>query len=652
MRKQQLLKLKRRSMDKKIVLAGNPNTGKTSLFNKLTGLHQKVGNYPGVTVDKKTGIFRVEDTTFTLTDLPGTYSLFPHSKDEEIVFETLKKASENKEFDTIIYVLDANNIERNLLFFSQLHDIGLPLILAVTMNDIAERKGITIDFGALKSHFSDVTVVHVNPRIGLGIDRLKQALKTANYQKKNNFYSEEIKSIALTDTERQQEDTSNRFQKIRQFLKTAFRQEKKDNVQNSGLDKILVHPVFGYLIFFFLLFLMFQMVYSISEKPMEWIELLFEWISSTVNNLLPEGILRSLLINGVLAGLAGTLVFIPQIALLFFFIGLLEESGYMSRAVFLLDKWMRPFGLNGRSVVPLVSSVACAIPGIMATRTISDWKERLITILVTPLISCSARIPVYILLIGLVIPDKTVGGVFHLQALALFSMYFLGFSGALLVAFLFKFILKTKNISVFMLELPELKAPLLRNVLIQIYLKVKTFVLEAGKIIVAISIVLWFLSSYGPSSFSDKEMTFSEQLKNTDIPIEDSYVGILGKSMEPVIKPLGYDWKIGISLITSFAAREVFVGTMSTIYSVETEDDDPGRLIERMRQETDAQGNPVYTLATGLSLMVFYTFAMQCMSTMAIVKRETKSWKWPLIQFFFMGFMAYFAAMITYNIFS
>jgi len=639
-------------MNKRIALAGNPNTGKTSLFNKLTGLHQKVGNYPGVTVDKKTGVFKVENTSFTLTDLPGAYSLFPHSKDEEIVFETLKKASESKEFDKIIYVLDANNIERNLLFFSQLHDMGLPLILAVTMNDIAERKGITIDFEALKSCFSNVTVVHVNPRVGLGIDRLKQALKTDNYQQKDSFYSEEIKSIALTDTEKQQEDTNDRFRKIRQILKTIFRQEKKDTIQNSGLDKILVHPVFGYLIFFFLMFLMFQLVYSISEKPMEWIELLFEWISSTVNNLLPEGILRSLLVNGVLAGLAGTLVFIPQIALLFFFIGLLEESGYMSRAVFLLDKWMRPFGLNGRSVVPLISGVACAIPGIMATRTISDWKERLITILVTPLISCSARIPVYILLIGLVIPDKTVGGIFHLQALALFSMYFLGFAGALLVAFLFKFILKTKNLSVFMLELPELRAPLLRNVLIQIYMKVKTFVLEAGKIIVAISIVLWFLSSYGPSSFSGKEMSFSEKLKNTDIPIEDSYVGILGKSMEPAIKPLGYDWKIGISLITSFAAREVFVGTMSTIYSVETEEDDPGRLIERMRQETDAQGKPVYTLATGLSLMVFYTFAMQCMSTMAIVKRETKSWKWPLIQFAFMGFMAYFAAMITYNIFS
>lgn len=639
-------------MNKRIALAGNPNTGKTSLFNKLTGLHQKVGNYPGVTVDKKTGVFKVEDTTFTLTDLPGTYSLFPHSKDEEIVFEALKKASENKELDKIIYVLDANNIERNLLFFSQLHDMGLPLILAVTMNDIAERKGITIDFDALKSCFSDVTIVYVNPRIGLGIDRLREALKTDNYQQKDSFYSEEIKSITLTDTAKQQEDTNDRFRKIRQILKTIFRQEKKDNIQNSGLDKILVHPVFGYLIFFFLMFLMFQMVYSISEKPMEWIELLFEWISSVVGNLLPDGILRSLLVNGVLAGLAGTLVFIPQIALLFFFIGLLEESGYMSRAVFLLDKWMRPFGLNGRSVVPLVSGVACAIPGIMATRTISDWKERLITILVTPLISCSARIPVYILLIGLVIPDKTVGGVFHLQALALFSMYFLGFAGALLVALLFKFILKTKSLSVFMLELPELKVPLLRNVLIQIYMKVKTFVLEAGKIIVAISIVLWFLSSYGPSSFSKKEMSFSEKLKNTDIPIEDSYVGIVGKSMEPAIKPLGYDWKIGISLITSFAAREVFVGTMSTIYSVETEDDDPGRLIERMRQETDAQGKPVYTLATGLSLMVFYTFAMQCMSTMAIVKRETKSWKWPLIQFSFMGFLAYFAAMITYNIFS
>lgn len=637
-------------MSKKIALVGNPNTGKTSLFNKLTGLHQKVGNYPGVTVDKKTGSFKIDTETVSVTDLPGTYSLFPNSKDEQIVYDTLKNA---KNFDVIVYVLDANNLERNLLFFSQLYDLGLPLILAVTMNDIVKRKGKTINFDTLKKTFSDIEIVQINPRVGFGIDRLKGAIQNVNYDKQIDFYSTEIQKITLDNKTAQQADTTNRFQKIKHLVDSVtYSNTNEENTIVSKWDKILVHPIWGYVIFFALMLLMFQMVYSIAEKPMEWIEDSFNQLASLINNTLSDGILKSLIVNGILAGLAGTLVFIPQIALLFLFIGLLEESGYMARAVFLLDKLMRPFGLNGRSVVPMISSVACAIPGIMATRTIANWKERMTTILVTPLISCSARIPVYILLIGLVIPDKLVGGLFHLQALVLFAMYFLGAAGALFVAWVLKFLLKSKEVSVFMLEIPELKTPHLRNVFIQIYMKVKTFVFEAGKIILAISIILWFFSSYGPSTFSDDSKTFSEKVKNTDIPIEDSYIGILGKTIEPAIRPLGYDWKIGISLITSFAAREVFVGTMSTIYSVETNEDDPSRLIHRMRKEVKADGTPVYTLATGLSLMVFYAFAMQCMSTLAIVKRETKSWKWPIIQFAFMSFMAYFSAWITFNIFS
>lgn len=637
-------------MSKKIALVGNPNTGKTSLFNKLTGLHQKVGNYPGVTVDKKTGSFKIDTETVSVTDLPGAYSLFPNSKDEQIVYDTLKNA---KNFDVIVYVLDANNLERNLLFFTQLHDLGLPLILAVTMNDIVKRKGKTIDLDTLKKTFSDIEIVQVNPRVGLGIDRLKEAVQNVNYKKQTDFYSSEIQEITLDNKIAQQEDTTNRFQKIKHLVDNVTHSNtNEESTTISKWDKILVHPIWGYVIFFALMLLMFQMVYSIAEKPMEWIEDSFNQLASLINNTLSDGILKSLIVNGILAGLAGTLVFIPQIALLFLFIGLLEESGYMARAVFLLDKLMRPFGLNGRSVVPMISSVACAIPGIMATRTIANWKERMTTILVTPLISCSARIPVYVLLIGLVIPDKLIGGFFHLQALVLFAMYFLGAAGALFVAWILKFLLKSKEVSVFMLEIPELKTPHLRNVFIQIYIKVKTFVFEAGKIILAISIILWFFSSYGPSTFSDDRKTFSEKVKNTDIPIEDSYIGILGKTIEPAIRPLGYDWKIGISLITSFAAREVFVGTMSTIYSVETNEEDPSRLIHRMRKEVKADGTPVYTLATGLSLMVFYAFAMQCMSTLAIVKRETKSWKWPIIQFAFMSFMAYFGAWITFNIFS
>lgn len=643
-----------KKMSKKIALVGNPNTGKTSLFNKLTGLHQKIGNYPGVTVDKKTGSFKVDEETYSVTDLPGSYSLFPHSKDEEVVFNTLKATIQTNEFDTILYVLDATNLERNLLFFSQLYDLGLPLILVVTMNDLAQRKGITIDFEALRKHFSDVEVVIINPRVGLGINRIKEALKKPATTKQTDFISSEIQSIAVKEKEKQQEDTTKRFEKIKQVCLASITNIHQEQAakKEPKWEKLLVHPIWGYFIFFILMLIMFQLVYSISEKPMEWIEDSFNAFSSFINAVLPNGILKDLLVNGIIAGLAGILVFIPQIALLFFFIGILEESGYMARAVFLLDRWVRPFGLNGRSVVPLVSSVACAIPGIMATRTISNWKERMTTILVAPLISCSARIPVYILLIGLVIPDRSIGGIIHLQALVLFALYFLGIAGALLVAFVLKFILKSTEMSVFMLEIPSMKMPHFQNVFTQILLKVKTFVFEAGKVILAISIILWFLSSYGPSSFTASNQTLSEKIKNTDIPIENSYIGILGKTIEPAIKPLGYDWKIGLSLLTSFAAREVFVGTMSTIYSVESGDEDPGRLIHRMRKEVDANGEPIYSLATGLSLMVFYAFAMQCMSTLAIVRRETKSWKWPLIQFGFMSFMAYFGALLTYTIFS
>lgn len=639
-------------MSKRIALVGNPNTGKSSLFNKLTGLHQKVGNYPGITVDKKTGSFKIGEETVFVTDLPGSYSLFPSSKDEEIVLKTLKQTPQEVAFDHILYVLDATNIERNLLFFTQLYDLGLPLILVVTMNDIAQRRGIKIDFNKLSEQFSGVKIITVNPRVGLGVNRIKEALSEASFAKKDTFLSEDIASLTIDEKEKQQEDTIKRFQKIKQLLPLILSVGSKEKKETPTWQKALVHPFWGYLIFFALMLIMFQMVYSISEKPMEWIEESFNSLSSLLSSTLPDGILKGLLINGVIAGLAGTLVFIPQIALLFFFIGILEESGYMARAVFLLDKWMRPFGLNGRSAVPLISGVACAIPGIMATRTITNWKERMTTILVTPLISCSARIPVYILLIGLVIPDTTFGGIIHLQAIVLFALYFLGTFGALLVAFILKFVLKSNERSVFMLEIPEMKTPHLRNVFIQIVMKVKTFVFEAGKIILAISIILWFFSSYGPSTFKDTTKTFSEKVKNTDIPIQDSYIGVFGKAIEPAIQPLGYDWKIGISLLTSFAAREVFVGTMSTIYSVESSDDDPGRLIHRMRKETDASGKPIYTLATGLSLMVFYAFAMQCMSTLAVVRRETKSWKWPLIQFVFMSFMAYFGALLTYNIFS
>jgi ferrous iron transport protein B len=530
--------------------------------------------------------------------------------------------------------------------------------MALNMTDVAAKRQITIDLEKIQESYKRAKIVRINARIGTGIPALIDAFSTISLN------SAEINTNslqAIDDTSAQAADTNRRYQEIRTLIQGAVQVTDTEKVKRSKADRILTHPILGYLIFFLLLLFIFQSVFTLAAYPMDWIDGTFADLSAWLSETLPPGLFTRLLSEGIVPGIGGVLVFVPQIALLFFSLSILEETGYMARVVFLMDRLMRPFGLNGKSVVPLISSAACAIPGIMAARTIASHKERLTTILVAPLISCSARIPVYTLLISLVIPNTRVLGFFSLQGLVLFGLYVLGIVGALAVAWVLKKILKTKELSVFLLELPSYKSPRWGNVGLEVLNKVKIFVTDAGKIIVAISIVLWALASFGPGNemevaakqVSKKNISFDRyQEEVAAAKLEHSYMGYLGKGIEPVIRPLGYDWKIGISLLTSFAAREVFVGSLATIYSVHQEDDDPTPLIERLKKEKRADGNPTYSLASGLSLLVFYVFAMQCMATLAVVKRETKSWKWPLIQTAYMGVMAYLGAFIVFNLFS
>jgi ferrous iron transport protein B len=648
---------------RKIALFGNPNTGKSSLFNRLTGLKQRVGNFPGVTVDKQSGQLTIGNETVQIIDFPGTYSIYPRSSDEQIVYDVIGNKNHRDYPDAAIVVVDASNLERNLLLFTQIYDLGLPTILVLNMTDVASRNGLTIDQSQLQRHFPNTRIVRSNARIGTGMNALLEAITA-----KDLAGEQTAQLIALDDNDRQSIDTADRFERIQQIVSESVHdKEQATNQQFSGkIDRWLVHPIFGYVIFFAILLVIFQSVFSFASYPMDWIDAGFSHLSEWTSSLLPEGLFNRLLTEAIIPGIGGVVIFIPQIALLFFLIGILEETGYMARVVFIMDRLMRPFGLNGKSVVPLISSAACAIPGVMATRTIHSRSERLTTILVLPLMSCSARIPVYTLLIGLVIPDKTVLGFLNVQGLVLFGLYALGLIMALLAALVIKqFFRRTKERSVFLLELPAYKSPRWANVGLEVFTKVKLFVFDAGKIILAISVILWALASFGPGDKMEKAAAKIEVPHTTDeaaatayddaiasAKLEHSYMGMLGKGIEPVIRPLGYDWKMGISLLTSFAAREVFVGSLATIYSVHQENDDPKPLIDRLRQETYPDGRPVYSLASGVSLLVFYAFAMQCMATLAVVKRETKSWKWPLIQLGYMGFLAYIGAFITYQILS
>ncbi len=695
-----------------IALVGNPNSGKSTLFNLLTGLNQKTGNFPGVTVDKKSGSFTTADgRIIRVTDLPGTYSIYPKTLDEQIVQEVFLDQSHPNHPDIAVVVADATNLKRNLLLFTQVKDLGIPCVLVLNMIDIAHQRELKIDLRGLSIDLG-VKVIATNSHSGVGVKALKEILSKPLVASKKPFY--DIQSLApdtisqiqqnfnlqenyrayqyAQQTERltfldeaekekireiksknqfdnipaQSQETIGRYQLISDIIDHNIIKPNEDQGRSISqrIDKVVTHKVFGYFIFFALLILIFQSIFAWAEGPMDFIEGGISQFGSWVKSSLPSGVLNDLLTDGIIAGLAGVLVFIPQIAILFAFISLLEESGYMSRAVFLMDKIMRKFGLNGKSVVPLISGMACAIPAIMATRNIDSWKDRLITIFVTPFMSCSARLPVYTILIGLVVPETHVGGIFNTQGLVLMGLYLLGFLAAIFSAIGMKYLLKVKERSYFIMELPDYKLPQWKNVLLTIYMKCRTFTVEAGKVIIAISIILWVLASYG----SGNQFNNAEEIVKAENPtlsqdeyeivlnshlLEHSYAGQFGKAIEPLIRPLGYDWKIGIALITSFAAREVFVGTMSTIYSIGAEDDDETTIRERLRQEVDPKtGAPMYTMELGFSLMVFYAFAMQCMSTLAIVYRETKGWKWPMLQMTYMTAVAYLSALLTYNIFS
>jgi ferrous iron transport protein B len=692
----------------KVALIGNPNTGKTSVFNALTGLNQKVGNYPGITVDKKEGICKLSrGVKAHILDLPGTYSLNASSLDENVVIELLLNKNDKDYPDVALIISDVENLKRNLLLFTQIKDLKIPAILVINMADIMPKKGISLNLEILEEELK-TKVALVSTRKNDGIPFLKKLIENfktlstepcldtntidleyfanlkkafpnqdlyklwvvisqdANFGKidRNSLNVSRFKTKTKSELKRlQQKETIKRYQFINEILKAGQTIDKsKATDLRSKLDNILTHKIWGYVIFFWILLTIFQVIYDWATIPMDLIDSSFALLADWVKTTFPEGgKLTNLVAEGIISGIGGIVIFIPQIAFLFLFISVLEESGYMSRVVFLMDRVMRRFGLSGKSVVPLISGTACAIPAIMATRNIENWKERLITILVTPFTTCSARLPVYLIIIALVIPEGRFLGLSY-QALTLMMLYLIGFGMAVFSAYILNKILKTNHKTFFVIEMPSYKIPLLKNVILTVLEKTKTFVLEAGKIILAISVVLWILASYGPSKdFNNAEAIIQKSFPNLKgevldnkvaaYKLEHSFIGRLGKTIEPAIRPLGYDWKIGIGVITSFAAREVFVGTLATIYSVGSSSEDNDKTIKnRMAQEVHDNGNKVFTLASGISLLLFYAFAMQCMSTLAIVKRETNSWKWPIIQLLAMSLIAYIIALIAFQI--
>ncbi|RZJ31528.1 MAG: ferrous iron transport protein B [Flavobacterium sp.] len=689
-----------------VALIGNPNTGKTSVFNALTGLNQQVGNYPGITVEKKIGFCKLpHNARANILDLPGTYSLNASSIDENVVIELMLNKNDKLYPDVVLLVSDVENLKRNLLLFTQIKDLELPTILVINMADRMEYKGISLDIAHLEQELK-TKIALVSTRKKTGIEELKNLI--VNYKTMStepclnassidqeyfnklrkafpnqllyklwlvitqdvNFLNLERNEIRSTFTKShsdlkrlQQKETIKRYQFINDVLKigqTIDHTKAKDF--GSRLDRLLTHRIWGYVIFLAILFLIFQSIFDWSSVPMDYIDTSFATLSSYASDHLAPGVLTNLIAQGIIPGIGGILIFIPQIAFLFLFISILEESGYMSRVVFLMDKIMRRFGLNGKSVVPLISGTACAIPAIMATRNIENWKERLITILVTPFTTCSARLPVYAIIIALVIPNRYVLGFLNLQGLTLMLLYLLGFAVAIISSYILNKILKFKNKSYFLIEMPTYKLPLFKNVAINVIEKTKAFVFGAGKIILAISIVLWFLASYGGRDFDNAEKNVPQiqagrqmnakihDEKVASYKLENSYIGMAGRAIEPVIAPLGYDWKIGIAILSSFAAREVFVGTLATIYSVGDADNET-TIKEKMASEIrPADGKKVFDFPTGISLLLFYAFAMQCASTLAIVRKETNSWKWPLAQLVFMSAFAYVVALVAFQL--
>ncbi len=696
-----------------IALIGNPNSGKSSVFNHLTGLRQKVGNFPGVTVEKKSGLCKLSNRQeVTVIDLPGTYSLYPRRADEWVSYKQLMSPPEGESVDLAVVVVDATALRRNLLFVSQVIDLKIPVVVALTMTDLAKKRGLHINISEL-SREMQVPVVSMNARTGKGVDELKTTISQVllksfvakdfftvsslaegpiaearaifpnqsdyalvhiliNHERfdlENNI-QDRVESIEkkhdFNHTKVQAEDIQQRYKRIREIIKKTVEEESVEakRLFSEKLDAFFLHRTWGSLIMGVVLFLLFQSVFWVAEYPMTAIEEGMGALTSYLSHLLPKTWYADLLVNGVLAGLGGILVFVPQIMILFGLITLLEDTGYMARISFLTDRIMRKVGLNGKSVMPMVGGFACAVPAIMSARNIENRKERLLTIMVTPFMSCSARLPVFTILASLVVPNEKVLGVLSLQGMVLMFLYVFGVVIAMLVSYVLNLFIKMKEKSFFILELPLYKQPRWNNIFITMIEKARVFVFDAGKVIMVISLLLWALSSFGPGDKREKiNYQYSQKIKEDPINaaqyekvrsaelLEFSYAGILGRTIEPVIKPLGYDWKIGIALITSFAAREVFVGTMATLYSVGEGEEEVGETLKnKMQTATRADGSRVYTTATGFSLLIFYLLAMQCMSTLAVVKRETGSWKWPIIQLIYMTALAYILSLITYQL--
>ena len=697
----------------KVALIGNPNVGKSSIFNLLTGMNQHVGNYPGVTVDKKVGFCKLSQTiNARIYDLPGTYSTNPNSMDEKVAISCLLDKDDIDFPDVVVLVADVENLKQNLYLYTQIKDFGIPMILAINMADRMKPRGITIDIPALGAALH-TRIALVSTRQKTGIEELKELI--INYKKlplekvidinridptyfktlKEKFPNEELGKLWMVISQNfevigalrkveiqkehikteaeikkmQQRETILRYQAINHALKDTYKVTAVGT--RALLDKILLHKVWGYVIFMAILLLIFQVIFYVSEYPKGWIESALGWVGTWIGNLLPEGSLTSLLVDGVIPGLTAVVSFVPQIALLFFFISLLEESGYMSRVVFLMDRIMRPFGLNGKGTIPLISGAACAIPAVMATRTIESWRERLIAILVTPFITCSARLPIYLIMIKLVIPEGNYF-FFNNQAVALFLLYMFGVFMAIFSAWLLSKFLVLKNAfqTHFIVEMPTYKVPLARNVLLTVYDKSKAFVLSAGKIIFFMTVLIWFLQTHGLSEKYRNAEEHTQQLATQygwdedekehyllSYRTENSLLGNMGKFVEPVFRPLGYDWKISIAVLGSFAARETFVSTLATIYSLGEVDVEEGEaeqrtVVARLQQEMRPDGTPVFNLATGVSILLFFASAMQCISTFAIVRKETNSWKWAILQWVFMTGFAYLSAFAAYQLLS
>ncbi|KQM41755.1 ferrous iron transport protein B [Chryseobacterium sp. Leaf201] len=669
---------------KQVLLVGNPNVGKSTVFNALCNKKQKTGNYAGVTVASHSGYYTYKNEEVEVVDLPGSYSIYPSSEDEAIFSKFV--IDHQQDYAGVIYILEALSLKRGLLLFQQIQDLGVPMILVVNQVDQAEKRGITIDVEKF-SEALGIKIIRTNAKEQIGINDIKEAVlhntfvkaekqtfetpnehkdfihKVAAHKGIDNEYKawlslslgtdlgkissvveqlNEPDSKSLVPKRLQVQETVRRYQHADTILSDVISKKPQfKELLTEKLDRVLVHKFWGYVVFMMILLVIFQSVFFLAEYPMNWIDSLFAWLSAFTGEHLPEGPINSLISKGIVPGIGGIVIFAPQIGILLYFLYLLEDSGYMARVVFLMDRILRPFGLNGKSIVPLVSGTACAIPAVISTRNIENLKERLLTILVTPFMTCSARLPVYSIIIGLIISDDTVLGIKY-KALVLMGMYLLGFIVALLSAAVLNKFIKNKGKTYLVMDLPTYKKPLFAYDLKMVLGKVWDFITGAGKIIFIVSIIIWFLSYFGPKQSSDQWVA-------TNVELDHSYLAKMGRGIEPVISPLGYDWKMGVGILTSFVAREVFVGTMSTLYSLE--DDAPEiKVIDKMRRDVKPNGEKVFSFATGVSVLLFYAFAMQCISTLAVVYRETKSWKWTAFQVAMMTGLAYFVSMLAYQI--